>query len=500
MQELNDLIQKLEAPEKKLVKTYLDNLVLRSKKDMKITLLFDFLLKNNKALPGAEECAAFLYKSKPDSRFRMLKSKLKSRILDALLTDQNIERNNLLDAADLSAIKARKRLSQYYLLILTRGHSSFSNSMLEEIIRSGLKYENYVAVTEAMKAKKYQKGFSKGLADFQKINLQIAFYEYCDQAKMKARDFYYKFILRTDFNAGYSAGNHRKYLEACIAELSSDFKRTRSALVGYYLKLIAFAHYNAMGDHLTARQSCEELLDITRKNASVYKKQRVGIAFDYLAECDVNLGAYKEALLHLQEAQRSFPLRSNNFLVSKETELKTLFYMDDMKGAGRALNELVENSALTNTGDFRFSKYQFYSANILFSQAKYKEALKDLSQHLDISKDKSGWEVAVRVLAIMCDVELQRFDEASLLVENLRKHAQRNKEISKRNLGIISVLQVLARRGFLFSDLDKKTIKLLEDLAGKDRKYRWQPLGTELIPFHAWMSSKVKTRQLQTAV
>jgi hypothetical protein len=494
MEEINELIGKLSPVEIKLVNTYLKSLVIRNKKDMKLQAFFDFLVKNKKEKPDAEACSLFLYDAAPDARFRMIKAKLKSRILDALVTDQNIERNDMLDAADLSAIRARKRLSQYYWLTLTRGHSAFSNMLLEEIIRNGLKYENYVAVTEALKAKKYQKGFSRGLRDFQKINEQIAFYEYCDQCKVKARDYYYKLILRSDFHTG-SRNEHQRFLEECIVELVKDHKYTKSALVGYYLKLLEFAYYNITSDHEAARQSCLEMLDIVRDHESVYKKQRVGITFDYIAECDVNLGAYERALMNFRSAQKFFMPASSNYLVSKEAELKTLFYTGDMRAAERVLVDVVGEPGIHMAGEFRQSKYQYYLANILFAKGKYKEALRVISQHMEISKDKTGWEISVRVLAILCNMELERFDEAALQVENLRKHAERNRSektpISPRDSVIIRLLKAMAAKGFMFATLDKKTLDLAEQLAGADAKYRWQPFGPELIRFHDWIQGKL---------
>jgi hypothetical protein len=88
--------------------------------------------------------------------------------------------------------------------------------------------------------------------------------------------------------------------------------------------------------------------------------------------------------------------------------MKTLFYSGDLRSAERVLVDVVGEPALLMAGDFRHSKYQYYYANILFKKGKFKEALKEISQQLGISKDKTGWEISVRVLAILCNMELER--------------------------------------------------------------------------------------------
>ena len=120
-----------------------------------------------------------------------------------------------------------------------------------------------------------------------------------------------------------------------------------------------------------------------------------------------------------------------------------------------------------------------------------------ISRQLDISKDKTGWEISLRIFAIMCNIELLRLDEATMQVENLRKVIERNKEkeISARDRAVTGILKELSRKGFVFDQLSKKTLDALALLEGKNKDHQWQLFSAELIPFHQWMRSKMPERK-----
>ncbi|HEY6160839.1 MAG TPA: hypothetical protein VI112_06435 [Bacteroidia bacterium] len=492
---LIDLVGRLNKQEISRVRNYLEGLDLKSRKESKLLALFDLIVKRRKGNLNADAFSLHLYGHKADGKFRMIKSKLRSRILDALVLDRSIEMVENIDPVTQSSLKSKKRVLNLTYLYFEKGNIPMVGELVDEILSKGIKFENYVAMIEALKIKKYIKGFVTNISDFQNINKQIANYEYALQARERAADHYYRLITRIDFHAGSNKQEIEGDLREAIIELRRDYKYTSSGQVGYYLKVIEIRYFNLMEDYLAARNSSIDLLEIIRNNPSVYRRQRVGIAFGNIAECDVFLADYERAVSNLAASQKIFPLKSPNFLFSKELELKAWFYWGKYNEAEKALKVLRENTNMS-IGDFRISKYSFYHACILFKQQKYKEALKEVSQHLELSKDKAGWDIALRVLAILCNIELQRLDEAAMQEESLRKHIDRLKkekqEISQRDILTGRVLHELAKKGFMFSSLPAKTIEKLELLSGTDKKYRWQPLIPEMVPFHNWVAEKAK--------
>jgi len=131
---------------------------------------------------------------------------------------------------------------------------------------------------------------------------------------------------------------------------------------------------------------------------------------------------------------------------------------------------------------------------VLFKKRDYKPVFKELHKQLEISKDKEGRGTAIRVLTIMTLIEMDRFDEVSSRLDSLRKHIERNTEkenTREREKIIFRVLQILEHSGFILkiSD-DKKITQYIKLLESNDRVYKWQPLSSELIPFHKWFLEK----------
>ena len=495
MEELNELISKLNKKEISLIANYLEHLTLKKKEDSKMMMFYNFLVKRSRKDPSAHECANYVYGKNADGKFRMLKSKMRSRILDALVMDKNISASFKGDSSLALSLRARKRVMDLNYIIFSKGVLSIVPELIDEIVAIGIKYENYSSILEALKLKKYLKGFTKNLEEFLETNKRIAFYEYCDQAKGRAADHYYKLIARKDFQSSWSPTVIEKYLQEAIIELKRDFKYTQSGFVGYYLKILEIAYFQNQDDYMAARNSSVELLSIIKKYTSVYRKERVAIAFDNIGECDIFLCDFERAVSNFRSAQAIFPKHSQNLVLAQEMEFKALFYWNKFEETGKALARLKGEIDMS-IGDFRISKYSFYHACILFKQGNYKDALREVSQHLELSKDKAGWDIALRVLGIMCNLEMERMDEAALQEESLRKHIDRLKkekqEISQRDILIGRVLHESAKKGFMFSSLPAKTIEKIQALAGSDKKYRWQPLIPEMIPFHAWIAEKAK--------
>jgi tetratricopeptide (TPR) repeat protein len=501
LEALNNLIAKLNKEEILLVRQYLEHLNLKKKNDRLLITFFNFLVRNRGRSPDQDKCARFLYGRGSDGKFRMIKTKLRSRLLDALQLDKSLAVNKILDPIDLAGIKMRKRIVDLNYIMFTKGSIPMALEIIDEVVSKGMKYENYLPMIEALRMKKYVRSFCAGIQEFEAINKQIAFYEYCDEVKAKAADYYYKFIARVDFKSSLDKKTYQKYLEESIVELNRDFTYSKSGQVGYYLKLLEYDYFLSLMNFEAARNVGVELLSVIRAYPSVYRKQRVGIAFDNIGQCDIALRDYEKAISNFTAAQKFFPAHSVNFVVSKELEMKACFYCNSIALAEKALNEIMNSPGVALLGDFRSSKYPYYQSHILFKKGKYKEALKEITQQLEIAQDKSGWGIHQRVLAIMCNVELQRFDQATLQVEALLRQVDRMKhpgkdstgvklELSQRDALIVKFLVGLSQKGFMYTNLKPEQIKLLEQLA-HEKDLQWEPLTPELIPFHEWISAKM---------
>ena len=64
------------------------------------------------------------------------------------------------------------------------------------------------------------------------------------------------------------------------------------------------------------------------------------------------------------------------------------------------------------------SKWNFYDAQLHFRMGKYAESLSILQQQTDLFSDKSGWRIGIKILEMMCIVELGNDDWLDFRIEH----------------------------------------------------------------------------------
>lgn len=492
MEELHALLHSLSRAQLRLLRNYLTCFSSRGETDAKTLQLMEILLRE--VIPTVEECSREIYDVGTDSRILKLKSRFKSKVLDALLLDINLEKKTVLDRSELVPLKLRKKIAQMVYLYHKIGAKPIVKQLIDEVIYQAKQFEYYEGLIEALKLKKYFKGFRIGEKEFNAINKELRFYEACIKAVDKALDYYYLKIMKTDFKGNVNEKFVQKLLRDYITDLKKDYEYTLSATVGFYLKFLEQSYFENSKDYNAARDACVEQLAIVNNNVSVYRKRRVGIIYDNIAQYDILIGDYEKAINNTVAAQKHFIKKSVNFYVSKEIEFQALFHSEKYQRAKTASAILI-NTVASLPGDFRYAKFRFFRANVLFMLMEIKEALKLLSEKQELSKDKAGWDIAIRILTILCHIELENFDLASQLIDGLRKHIDRQgkvAEIRERDKLIARALQLISKRGFAQGQVSEKELELLRLLASNDKRYKWEALTPEIIPFHQWAIKKYR--------
>jgi tetratricopeptide (TPR) repeat protein len=242
-------------------------------------------------------------------------------------------------------------------------------------------------------------------------------------------------------------------------------------------------------NYTKAKKVCSELIDVILSSPAVQRKQRLGIAYDYFSRCELLLRDFDKAVEHTKKAQENFIPSSFNYSLSQEQEYYALFFNKKYAEAERVLMMILGGTSRKEMGELRYAKYNWLHANVLFRQKKFKEALNILKQKWETAKEKESREVEMRLLTLMAHLELGQKEEAKLITESLRKFVQRNKaKTTPRHELILKLLLQAARKDFVF---DEKAKPLVVQLAS-DSKYKWEFLSPELIPFHEWLSERIK--------
>lgn len=487
-----DFIQSLNKEEIKIVKEQLSKSSSQKAipaSENKTKKLFAILIINSNKKYTDKELAGILNCS--TGAVRVLKSRLFDKIREILVLDQHFENELVFDYREQLVLTLKKRILFIRSIFrkLNQRRLGSLKLLLSETIKIAKENEVYDVLIEALTQRKQIYGIRYGLSEYELINKEIAFYEMCFKAVHNASDAFYRLTLNDMLINQLTKKNREEHLRNSIKMLEIDYTKTKSQEVNYFKCILQIALFETEKKFNEAIIHCKKLLELIKKSTVLFTKDRVGFALANLSLFYVYTNNYKEAVLNAKKAQQHHIPNSFNYLTLKEQEFYSYFYGKNFNDANNCIEELLKHS-LADKGPFRSSKFIYYQACVLFSIKHFKEALQLLNKSLEIEKDKTGWNISMRILTIMTFIELNKLREASTSIANLRKHVERTgkeKEIKPRDILILKLFRELEKDDFKRNDTSKKEVQLLTELSDKNKPTAWNYYTPELIPFHEWV-------------
>lgn len=483
-------IQSLNEKEVQVIDDYIQSIYLLSgsnTEESKQIKLFRYITSNKDKLLTDSE----LSKHVLTANLASLKYLLSEKIYDALLLSKHIENKAVFNQREQIVFGLKKKILLIKALFrtLNQGRIETVNFLVMETIKVSKEDQVYDILIEALILQKHIKGVRLGFEEFKKINTEIAFYENCFRCVQEACDAYYRLILNHEFINSLTKKELDDHLKSSIKKMENDYKATKSQEVDYFMHIFKIALFENEKNFLQAIFYCKKLLSLLKNSKVLYSKDREGFAIGNLSIFNVYTGNFKAAATHAKNAQQLHINNSFNYLTLKEQEFYANFYAGNYKEATKCVSELLEHS-LADTGGYKKSKFIYFEACILFATKQFKEALQLLNKSLEIEKDKTGWNIALRTLNILVFIELNKINEASRSLEALRKYIERltkSDEVKQRDVLIIKLLREIEKDGFRFDPKNANATKMLKELSEKDKPVSWNYYTPELIPFHEWV-------------
>jgi|ERR1051326_7274195 hypothetical protein len=239
MELLHSLIHRLSEKEIILVKNYLNNFSTHKGKEQEETLaekLFNFLLREPK-VPFMSDCSVVVYcTARTDAKkFQMLKSRLRTKILEAINSEMNLELKETLQEIDHESVRLKKKAAQMRQLFYSKPGLSIIRYLLDEIISGCKKYEFYAMLIEHLEFKKYRFTYKKGSKAFDKLNKEIERYGEIYKSVTIANDYYCRRLHLSEFGGKLNNEKVQKFLQTAITELKQHYEKSCSAIVRFYL-------------------------------------------------------------------------------------------------------------------------------------------------------------------------------------------------------------------------------------------------------------------------
>jgi tetratricopeptide (TPR) repeat protein len=378
--------------------------------------------------------------------------------------------------------------------MFTRGMNDEVESFQNKIISLAKQYEIYDGLIEALASKQRYLGFRFGSRAELKIKNEIGFYEQSRAAYTRALDIYNTLAAKINFSSSYL--EYKTALENALMLLKNDFEQTKSAYVGYHYLLLLTEYYQNNSDFKNAQLTLKKLKELIENNVSIYTRFRLGTALVNIANNDLLMSNFDQALLHADEAIHYFSDSAINKGVVQEIEFYSLFYSDKLQEAGRLMEELYHSSRFSKT-PFLYSKRAYLLANMKTLRGDFRQSKELLAEVKDIEKDKEGWNIGKRILTIINRIELKEFESVDLQVQSLQKHIKRTlktKHVHNRNVLILRLLLKLINEQFDFKKVYNSRRRYFDLLESNDSEYCWKIKSPELIIFHEWFKSKMNVR------
>jgi len=433
------------------------------------------------------EAASFLQKNVGDSAFSMVKRRLKDDIIKVLVWEQRhskfrskyfksrFECRLLIAEAEILSTRGANLLAIEHLYKAKRLAEQFE--LTNELVIINEQLIPLVATREGLQT--YSRIAQESLGQFKLI-----------QDKFKAQDYLRQLTIPNLFQANKEF-NYKIQAEEASRELRKLSEETSSVEIRFwYLRSEVF--YNHLRkDYTSAFQFAQDFLELVKTSPVVYSIDNMGGANMQLGMISIYRGEYESAALFANTAREYFTKGSVNFVNASDALFLSFFYRGLYDEAIVLLDEMKKNRNITRNHMLR-SKWNFYDAQLHFRMGKYAESLSILQQQTDLFSDKSGWRIGIKILEMMCIVELGNDDWLDFRIETFRKLLSdlRKENIFRPKL-IHQLFRFYIKSGYDWKNairLSGKHLTLLQEGTGENS---WDPLGYEMTRFDSWLSGRL---------
>lgn len=490
--ELKEVLSVLKSSELEVAKKHLiaysTNHTLKSSRSLE---LFKLLLKK----PHIDQHkAAKRLKYDSERSFLRLIQRTLSRVEESLILEVNINRPQTYSLLFTTKFKIRKLIMQSQILS-ARGLVNQSIKLTDQVLKDSKRYELYDEIIEALYNKQVLIGLKKGEHFYKKISKDIDFYENCRMALNNSKDKYRSFYAASDFSG--IVKNKTEILSEIIIEIDKDWQITKSVNIKVYYYLLGMELYFLKKEFLKVEKMGLQLIDLLKEELAVFSLPRIGSIYFNLSDTQISAFEFDKAQQYAIKAKECLIINENyNLLMSLEFEYISTFYLGQYEKTIELISELL-SLKVTTKFPFKKAKAIYIKTLNFFLLGKFKEAQSLLYNLEEIDKDKEGWNVWIRMMRILCSIEMFRLNMIDYDLESFRKYMIRTserKDVRSRDKLILKILLDLDKQSYDFKLTAKRRKLELEMLASMEGDLRWEAKSPEMILFHEWFYSKVESR------
>lgn len=451
--------------------------------------LFKYLLQSKDI--DINQLYYLLYGKVNKPALKKLLQRMLEKILEILISRDMIFANEFYDMRSKEVFNIKRKLL-YYDVLASHGVTNYALSILNQTISAAVKIEYYDYLIIALEKKLIKMSLGHGVSEYNKVYNLIQYYTKCNIALKHSN--YLLRLYSSSYNFKQKVFSDDSLLKS-IKQLKFDFIETKSKGVRINLYYLEAIYYSNKSDYNKCNNIFKELLSFIRANERmIFNSYKISCLIN-LSECEIMLLNFERSLDYLFSLLKQFTKNEFNERIVKELIFISYYYKGDVDKAFQFIQGLTSSSNTDTISSFIHSKRFYYLSNIMFVKNNYIESKRILTLCRPLEKDKDGWNIGIRLLYVLNNIELEKFNLVENEIENLRKYLKRidgSSNYFRRSLIILRILTKLVNTSFDFITTELKCKTEMNLLKSKNLRFGSLVKSPEMIPFDYWFESKVK--------
>jgi hypothetical protein len=453
--------------------------------------LFDCLSND---LIDNNELQTALYGRQNKVAFDKLVNRLIDRIADVILLKDNIEDATVYDlrSQDIFNLKRELLISELYRF---RGFNKTSLNKIDKVIQKSTYYEHYDILLSALEMKRRWYFFEISKTELSRYDKEIA---KINEFRIFQREAWEVFLNVARHKPESSLVTYLQFLKDNIKKFQKYYLLSNSKSIRFYNYFIEMQLMNLSKDFNKAIVVGEEILEFIQNNKNIYSRIRHGNILMNLSLFNRYLFRFENSIQYLNEAKKYYFNQEYSNMVYYEQIFLTYFYLGNDSKIRYYHAFIEEESESENIPKQDSNRLIYYSSVYSFIYKDYRSCASKIKL-IDTSAISIEFNIELKVLMILTSIEMEKFDLAESMIDNLTKYNSRLKTFVRAPLKdlIIKLLQRLARGSFNFSKVLQDNEVLFNELSNLYKKFSFNQF--HLIIFYEWFSAKEKKVQYDHA-
>ncbi|MFN8282043.1 MAG: hypothetical protein U0U67_02460 [Chitinophagales bacterium] len=485
MEDIKELINIINKRKLSQIEVFDKSLI--SRKDTLFSKLYNSVA--DETVRTDKQAMILLYgNDKDNSKYRKLKSRFKTRLLNTLYF-LDINNNSSTSLAKKEYADCLNKLYLSNLLLRYAENRNISIKLIQDNYLIAKKNNFYDILKEFSFKLLVHYGMTGNEKAYEKE--KAAYNEYVKEFENEqAAQIIYSKVYLLSHSLKKSQIDKLTEIEIELKKHEAIFKNSNSLLVFFFLIRSNLFYYEIKSDYKKINEYCDKFIkEHNRYQNSIFKDGYLNTVYLYKLKSLFNSRQYEQTMLLAKEMTTvSVGL---NLLSMKEYVLKTYLNLNDVDKAKEFLHDVLHSSAYKNATKLVKERWLLYDAymHFIYSYVKnepYKFSTARLYNQIpNLVQDKFGLNLSIRIIEILFLIGKNDLDEAITKIENLIAYQNRylKESIYTRSNLFIKMLQIMDKKSFNY-----KSLKHLKEHTLLKENFSSQVINDNEIIFfdHLW--------------